>query len=93
MIFNHSANVGTAFGTVLCQILIAFGSLVGSQIMAFVMDWRLAISAFPAMLSLLAASYLNVYLMEKFELVIQETIERTTRYDSLLYTSASPRYK
>ena len=80
MIFNHSANVGTAFGAVLCQILIAFGNLVGSQIMAFVMDWRLAIAVFPAMLSLLAASYLNVYLMEKFEVVIQEPIERTSSY-------------
>lgn len=80
MIFNHSANVGTAFGAVLCQILIAFGNLLGSQIMSFVMDWRLAIAALPAMLSLLAASYANVYLMEKFEIVLQEPIERTSSF-------------
>ena len=67
-------------GVVLCQVLISFGNLLGAQILAFAMQWLLAISTFPVMLSLLGASYLNVYLMEKFELAVQEPIERSSSY-------------
>ena len=79
-IFNHAANIGSAIGVVLCQVLISFGNLLGAQILAFAMQWLLAISTFPVMLSLLGASYLNVYLMEKFELAVQEPIERSSSY-------------
>jgi len=79
-IFNHAANIGSAMGVVLCQVLISFGNLLGAQILAFAMQWLLAISTFPVMLSLLGASYLNVYLMEKFELAVQEPIERSSSY-------------
>lgn len=79
-IFNHSANIGTALGAVLCQLLVSFGNLLGAQILAFVIDWLMAIVLLPVMISLLVASYLNVDLMERFEIVLQGPVEHTSSY-------------
>ena len=79
-IFNHASNIGASMGVVLCQLIISLGNLLSSFIMAMVMGWLLAIVTLPALISLLVAGYINVRLMEKYESVVQEPIDRTSTY-------------
>lgn len=79
-IFNHAANMGTALGIVLCQLIITLGNLLASFIMSMVLSWMMAIVILPLILGMLLASWSNVYFTEKYEVGIQEPSDRTSAY-------------
>ena len=79
-IFSHTANLGAALGTVTNQLVMSFGILIGSMIVALVMGPKMAASTVPVIVSLLFASYADVVFMEKYEEVVQEPIDRTSAF-------------
>ncbi|WFD25790.1 ABC-type xenobiotic transporter [Malassezia nana] len=81
-IFSHSANLCASLGVVLCQLLISLVNLLSTLIMSLVLNWLLSITVLAGMVTLIAASFLNVYAMEKYEEKMQEPVDRSSSFIS-----------
>ncbi|WFD33024.1 ABC-type xenobiotic transporter [Malassezia sp. CBS 17886] len=79
-ISSHAGNVGAATGVVALQLLMALGNLLGSVIMALVMSALMTAVTIPLLVTMLVAGAANVLLMEKYEEVVQEPMQRTSAH-------------
>lgn len=79
-IFSHTANFCASMGLVLCQLLISLVNLLSTIIMSLVLNWLLSVTVLAGMVTLFAASFFNVYAMERYEVKMQEPIDRSSSY-------------
>ena len=79
-IFSHTANLCASMGVVLCQLLISMVNLLSTIIMSLILNWLLTITLLAGMVTLLVSSFLNVYAMEKYEVKMQEPVDRSSSY-------------
>jgi len=79
-IFSHTANVCASMGVVLCQFIFSMVNLLSTLIMSLILNWLLSITALAGIVTLMVASFLNVYAMEKYEVKMQEPVDRSSSY-------------
>jgi ATP-binding cassette subfamily B (MDR/TAP) protein 1 len=63
----HPSNVGAVVGVVLAQFISSGANLVATLILAFVLNWRLAVIAIPSLFMTVMLGYLNFRFLTVFE--------------------------
>lgn len=79
-VVTHPSNMASATGLVFSQVLISFANLLGSVILAFVLDWRMAFACLSPVVVLLFTGWLNVAMLQKYETSLQEPSNRASSY-------------
>lgn len=63
----HPSNIGAVVGVVLAQFVSSASNLLATTIMAFVLNWRLAVIVLPALFATVVLGYLNFRFLTVFE--------------------------
>jgi len=63
----HPSNVGAVVGVVLAQFISSSSNLVATLILAFILNWRMAVIAIPSLFMTLVLGYANFRFMTIFE--------------------------
>ena len=77
---NHPSAVGAATGTILSQLIISLINLLGSVILAFILDWRIALVCLSPIIVMFVSGYLNVAMLERFEKRAQKPMDKAASY-------------
>ncbi|UZJ53081.1 hypothetical protein CBS101457_002401 [Exobasidium rhododendri] len=68
---SHSASISAATGLILSQIIISLANLVGSVILAFVLNWKAAFVCLSPVVVLFFSGWINVAFLERYETSLQ----------------------
>ncbi|OWZ26139.1 hypothetical protein C356_07047, partial [Cryptococcus neoformans c45] len=74
------ANVGHFIGIVLAQFISSLTNLLATLIMAFVLNWRLAVMVIPTLFATMVLGYINFKCQGRFEHSLTENINRQSAY-------------
>lgn len=85
---HHPANVGAVVGVVASQFITSGTNLFATLIMAFILTWRLAVMAVPALACTMVLGYLNLRWLTLFEQNVVEEDEKQANYVSDAVNSA-----
>ncbi|KAK8858969.1 hypothetical protein IAR55_003201 [Kwoniella newhampshirensis] len=88
-ISQHPANVGNFIGLILSQIISTGSNLIATLIMAFVLNWRLAVMVIPTLAVNTSAGYINFKCHEKFEGGLNRKTDMQSEYISEAVNSLS----
>ncbi|WFD17823.1 ABC-type xenobiotic transporter [Malassezia caprae] len=69
-----------SFESLKCYLMISLVNLLSTLIMTLILNWLLSVTVLAGMVTLLVASFLNVYAMEKYEVKMQEPVDRSSSY-------------
>lgn len=64
---SHPSNVGNVIGLVSAQVISSGANLLATTIMAFILDWRLAVMVLPALAVTMLLGRINFDCLQKFE--------------------------
>lgn len=85
---HHPANVGAVVGVVASQFVTSATNLVATLIMAFILTWRMAVMAVPAIAVTVILGWLNLQWLQIFEKSLVEEDEKQANYVSDAVNSA-----
>ena len=77
---HHPQNVGAVVGVVMSQFITSLSNLIATLIMAFILTWRLAVMAVPALALTIILGYLNLQWLQRFEKDITVEDEKQANY-------------
>jgi ATP-binding cassette subfamily B (MDR/TAP) protein 1 len=66
-ITSNPADITSATGLVLSQIIVAITNLLGSTILGFTLSWKITVVALPPILVTFFSGWLNVAMLDKYE--------------------------
>jgi len=77
---HHPSNVGAVIGVVLSQFVTSSSNLIATLIMSFILTWRLAVMAVPALFVTCILGLLNLKWLQIFEANITKEDEKQSNY-------------
>ncbi|WRT65273.1 uncharacterized protein IL334_002216 [Kwoniella shivajii] len=81
-ISQHPGNIETFIGLILAQIISSSSNLIATLIMSFVLNWRLAVMALPALAATTGFGYVNYKCQEAFEAGLTGNMDQQSEFIS-----------
>ncbi|KAK0531811.1 hypothetical protein OC835_003549 [Tilletia horrida] len=79
---SHPSNIGTAFGVLFGQMLMSVVNILGSVLLAFVLNWRLAAVGLSPLVIVAVCAYANVVFLERYETMATKPVESASAFMS-----------
>ena len=76
----HPSNIGAVVGVVMAQFVSSASNLLATTIMAFILNWRLAVIVLPALFATIVLGYLNFRFMTVFEDHLSEERDKQANF-------------
>ncbi|KAL9938980.1 hypothetical protein V8E36_001793 [Tilletia maclaganii] len=79
---THPSNVGAASGVTFGQLLMSIVNIIGSVVLAFILNWRAAAVGLSPLVLVALAAWANVVYLERYETMASKPVERASAFMS-----------